>query len=92
MTDDPLQSEVTRLRAEVESHRQRELADLRSALAFAREESQHFRQEAQRIAEVGRQIAAEYEGRIKDLQGRLDVYTRIDIARGRTATNANRGR
>ena len=45
MTDEVVQpeplTELERLRAEVEAHRQRELAELRSALAAAREEATH---------------------------------------------------
>lgn len=77
MSEETLQAEVERLRAEVESHRQRELADLRAALAAAREEAQHFRQEAVRISETGREIARNYEVQIAELRSKLDVFTRL---------------
>lgn len=80
MSDD-LQPEVERLRAEVESYRQRELADLRSALAQAREEATHYRTEAHRNAELGRQIAAKYETEIVELRGKLELATRLTSGR-----------
>lgn len=72
MTDDvPVITEVERLRAEVESHRQRELADLKSALAAAREEAIHYRREAERNAEIGRKIHNEAQQTISDLRAQL---------------------
>lgn len=46
-----LQAEVERLRDEVESYRQRELADLRTQLAAAREAAEHYRAEALQVLE-----------------------------------------
>lgn len=80
MADEAQQSEIERLRAEVESHRQRELSDLRSALAAAREElrqakveASHFRGEAERNATTGRMIASEAERQIADLRTQLQA-------------------
>ena len=74
MTDAEVQPQLTeleRLRAEVEAHRQRELAELRSALAVARAEATHYRQEAERNAEIGRKIHTEAQGTIADLRAQL---------------------
>lgn len=78
---EPLQAEVERLRAEVESYRQREVAELRTALAAAREDAAHYRAEAQRNADLGRQIAAEYQNKITELQTKLNA--REDLSNGR---------
>jgi hypothetical protein len=75
-----LQAEVERLRAEVESHRQRELAELKSALAIAREEAANYRQEAYRNAETGRQIAIGYQQQIADLTTKLQQLRNTDSA------------
>lgn len=81
MADESLQAEVERLRAEVESHRQRELASLRDALAAAREEAAHYRAEAQRNAEVGRQIDREYRQQVEQLRAKLATFTNPQHAR-----------
>lgn len=86
MSDDALQSEIERLRAEVESHRQRELADLRAALAVAREEAVHYRQEAERNAAAGRQIASSYQQQVIELTAKLNQFRNTDIAARRDAT------
>lgn len=87
MADESLESEVERLRAEVESHRQRELATLREALAAAREEAAFYRAEAQRNAEVGRQIDREYRQQVEQLRAKLATFTNPANAR---PTHANR--
>ncbi len=69
MVDDA--TEVERLRAQLEEHRQRELADLRSALADARSAASHYRQEAERNAEIGRQIHSKAQETIIDLRSQL---------------------
>lgn len=86
---EPLEAEVERLRAEVEQHRQRELSELRAALAAMRDERDNYRSEANRIAEVGRQIAAEYQKQISELRGKLDAYAQVDVRRNRTTPIAN---
>jgi uncharacterized small protein (DUF1192 family) len=68
-----LQTEIERLRAEVESYRQRELADLKSALAVAREDAAHYRSEAQRNADVAKLIVADYEKKVGMLQAQLEA-------------------
>lgn len=76
MTDS---DELSRLRAELESHRQREVAELRAALAFAREEAAHFRGEAYRNADIGKQVAANYEKQIVELKTKLGALTNSEV-------------
>lgn len=64
-------TEVESLRTELDSYRQRELADLRSALAAAREAAEHYRAEAIRNADVGKQLAARYEKEVEELRREL---------------------
>lgn len=68
-----LQAENDRLRAEVEAYRQRELSDLRSALASAREAADHYRGEALRNAELGRQIDLTHREEIDRLRRELET-------------------
>ena len=67
-----LQSEVDKLREELEQHRQRELADLKDQLAQAQTAAAHYRAEAERNAELGRQIHREMQAEIDKLRGKLD--------------------
>lgn len=76
MTDS---DELSRLRAELESHRQREIAELRSALAVAREEAAHFRSEAHRNADIGKRIASAYENQIVELKAKLGALTNSEV-------------
>lgn len=87
MIAESLESEVERLRAEVESYRQRELTELRSALAAARQEADHFRAEAHRNADIGRQIAAQSNQTISDLRTKLELAAKIDTAARRPQLN-----
>jgi hypothetical protein len=88
MADESLQAEVERLRSEVQSYRERELADMRSALAVAREESAHYKAEAFRNAEVGREIDATYRERIAALQSQLEAARNMHVT-SRRPVNAN---
>lgn len=80
MSAESLESEVERLRAEVESYRQRELAELRAALASARDEAAHYRAEAQRNAETGRVIAAGYQATIAELRAKIETARVGDVS------------
>lgn len=51
-----LQAENERLRSEIENHKERELGTLRSQLAAALAERDHYKAEAERNAQIGRQI------------------------------------
>ena len=75
MAIESLEQEVERLRAEVDAHRQRELAEFKAALESARRDAEHYRAEAQRNAELGRQIAAEYQLQVNDLRAKLEAKT-----------------
>lgn len=79
MADETLQAEVDRLRTEVASFRERELAELRSALAAARTEASHYRAEAQRNADVGRQIQSSYEGQVATLKTQLEALRTLNV-------------
>lgn len=83
-----LQAEVERLRSEVESYRQRELADLKTALATARQEAAHFRSEAQRNADIGRQIATQAEATIAGLRSQIESMRQGDANANRFARPA----
>lgn len=85
MTDDPQQAEIERLRAELESYRQRELADLKAALTQCREERDNYRAEAYRNAEAGRQIASHYQAVTAALQARLDARESLNNGRRKFA-------
>ena len=73
MTQEDLQAEVERLRAELEAYRRRDNETLRTQLAEAMLAAQHYRQEAERNAAVGREIAADAEKRIYELRSQLDT-------------------
>lgn len=66
-----MESELERLRAEVEQRRQQELNDLRQRLSEALLEVEHYKGEAHRNAEIGRQIAAEAQKTIDGLRNQL---------------------
>ncbi len=87
MAAESVEDEVARLRAEVESYRARELADLRSALSVAQAESAHFRFEAQRNADLGRQIAADYQEQLTQARAKLDAMRNSDAFRTRFAND-----
>lgn len=70
-------SEVETLRAQLEEYRQRELTDLRQQLAEARASAEHYRAEAQRNADVGRQIAAESGVTIAELRAKISTLEQV---------------
>jgi len=76
-----MEDEVVRLRAEIESYRQRELADLKAALTTARQDADHYRSEAQRNADLGQQIAAGYQQQVADLKSKLDAQNILNQSR-----------
>ena len=84
MADEAPLSELDRLRAELEAHRQRELADLRAALADANarlsqalDGMERWRAEAHRIAQQGNALAMEYQRRETDLRTQLMAKTNV---------------
>lgn len=85
MSDGDQQAEVERLRAELESYRQRELADLKTALTQCREERDHYKAEAYRNAEAGRQISSGLNQTIVELRSKLE--SRDLLLNGRLGRN-----
>lgn len=77
---DDLQAEVERLRAQVEDYRQRELDDLRRQLAAALSDVDHYRTEAQRNAQLGREIAAEAERERAEMLSKLRAYEKAQVS------------
>lgn len=76
-TDSGLLAENESLRRQVESYREKEIADLRQRLNEAETRAAHFKAEAERLASVGRQIAAEYQQQVADLKNRLAAYQQV---------------
>lgn len=76
--------ENSRLRALLEQHREREMADLRQRTLEAEAKVEHYRNEAQRNADIGRQIAAEYEKKIMELKSKVEAYERTSTRPGPT--------
>jgi len=80
MSADQLAQENAELRRQLEEYRQRELADLRQRLAKAEEDVTRYRAEADRNAQVGRQIAVEAQSTIAGLRSKLDSARRLENA------------
>lgn len=78
-----LREENERLRSLVEEFRQRELTDIRQQLAEAKAEAVHYRQEAERNADLGRKIALGYQEQVAELRGKLEAAERAYYARPR---------
>lgn len=74
INEEKLLEENNKLRSLVEEYRERELDDLRKRLKMAEEKAEHFRNEAQRLSDIGRQIAADYQTQIAELKGKLQGY------------------
>lgn len=77
MNDEQLQAENDRLRKEIEAYRQRELAALREQLAEARASVRHYKEEAERNAQVGRQIHLTAQETIQELRSKLQARDAI---------------
>lgn len=90
MSVESLQAEVDRLRAEVDSFKQRELASLRAALTAAQEEAAHYRAEAQRNAELGREIHATAQEEIARLRSQIEVKEQVQLQLRRSNANTSR--
>lgn len=76
-----LKVENQRLREEIEGYRQRELADAREQLATATAQVDHYRAEAQRNADLGRQIHTEAQVQIEKLKSRIQALEILPNAR-----------
>ncbi len=66
-----LQAENESLREEIDGYRQRELADLRQQLAEAKSDVVHYRAEAERNANTGRQIYNEAQAELTRLRDQV---------------------
>lgn len=73
---DSLIEENQKLRSMLEEQRQRELADLRERLIQSEAKCEHYRNEAQRNADIGKQLASEYEKKITELRAKVEAYER----------------
>ncbi len=78
--------EIEGLRQQVEGFRRSELASLREQLASALADSAHYRAEAQRNADLGRQIHLESQVTINRLQERVGLLEQLPNARATRAT------
>lgn len=67
------QAEVLTLRQQIEDYRLHEIEDLRVQLAEAKSNTVHYRQEAERNAQLGHQIAREAEAERARLRERISV-------------------
>jgi len=76
-----LQAENAQLRQQLDDHRLRELKELRQQLAEARADVTHYRNEAQRNADLGRQIAAEAQAEFTRLRERVQALEKLPNAR-----------
>lgn len=81
-----LEQENEELRHQLESYRQREISELQERLSVAVAEADHFRSEAHRNAELGRQIASEAQATIADLRAKLSVYEKLETSGVRRGT------
>jgi len=79
--DSQLKADNDELRQQIEGYRQRELAELREQLVVAKDEAAHYRSEASRNAEVGRQIHAEMQATNETLRVRIQALEAIPNAR-----------
>jgi hypothetical protein len=84
MDAEALRAENEQLRLIIDEFRQREVADLRQQLAEARHLCAHYRAEADRNANLGRQIAAEGQQAIAELRAKLEAAQRMTITNVRT--------
>lgn len=73
--------ENTKLRELLEQHRERELNELRERTLAAEAKVEHYRNEAQRNADLGRKIAADYQQKIVELEAKVKVYEQSATAR-----------
>jgi len=80
-----LKAENESLRQQVEVYRLSELESLRAQLAEAKAAAAHFRAEAERNANIGRQIHLEAEAERTRLMARIQALEQIPNARSTDA-------
>jgi len=85
-----MQVEIDKLRAEIEDYKQRELADLRTALTAALSDVAHYRSEAQRNADLGREIHTTAQEEITRLRSQIEVKEQVQLQLRRSNANAGR--
>ena len=73
--------ELQLLRNEIAAYQQRELDDLRRRAVDAETKAEHYRREAERNADVGRQIYAQSQEQIARLQAKLESATKLENGR-----------
>lgn len=76
-----LQAENEALRAELDGCRRRELEALRTQLAEAKAAAEHYRLEAQRNADLGREIHREGQAESARLKARIQSLEQLPNAR-----------
>lgn len=82
------EDELIRLRAEVESYRQRELEELRTQLAAAREAADHYKQEAYQVLANFRELDAEDRAKFARLESKIATLQQLLSGRiARTGKN-----
>ena len=81
MSSTDVKAENAELRQQLEEYRLRELLALREQLAQARTDAAHYRAEAERNAELGRQIHREAEAERISLQTRIQSLEQLPNGR-----------
>jgi len=76
-----LQAEVAKLRQVVDEHRRSEIDRLRSELETALTAADHYRAEATRNADLGRQIYAEMKAKVDNLESQLKAMQQLPNGR-----------
>jgi hypothetical protein len=71
------EEELNRLRAEVDAYRQRELEDLRSQLAAAREAADHYKKEAYQVLANFRELEADDRAEFARLKSKIDTLQQM---------------
>ena len=78
-TNKDLEEEVNELRGLMSARQATDIQQLQQSLLEAKRESEHYRSEANRNAEVGRKIAADYQGQLVELRLQLDAATKREV-------------
>ena len=86
-----LQKENKALRLEIHFVREQGLATLRERVTLAEKSSEHYKAEAQRNADLGRQIASESEKKIIELKAKITILEEVqtNVRRNRTYRTYN---
>lgn len=76
MAESP-EDELIRLRAEVEAYRQREIEDLRTQLAAAREAADHYKREAYQVLANFRELEANDRAEFARQKSKIDTLQQL---------------